>query len=316
MKFEELGSTCERLLGEISTIIVGKRETLELVLTGLLANGHILFEDFPGLAKTLIAKLFAQALGCKFRRIQFTPDLLPADITGTYVLDRQDGQFRLRQGPIFTNVLLADEINRAPPKTQSALLEGMQERQVTIEGNTFHLEKPFLVIATQNPIEYEGTYPLPEAQIDRFMMRLSIGYPDTRQEIEILTRRVAAQTDEYSLRPIISPELFQEAQRVTETVHIEEELKEYAVEIVQRTRNHSLIGLGSSPRGSLAILHLSRARAAMAGRDFVVPEDVKAVAVSALSHRLLLKSGTWLAGTKAEQIVREILDETKTPRVN
>jgi len=178
VRVEELGTVCDRLLSEISTVIVGKRQTLELVLTGILANGHILFEDFPGLAKTLMAKLFAQALGWKFRRIQFTPDLLPADITGTYVLDRRDGQFRLRPGPIFTNILLADEINRAPPKTQSALLEGMQERQVTIEGDTYPLEKPFIVIATQNPIEYEGTYPLPEAQIDRFMMRLSIGYPD------------------------------------------------------------------------------------------------------------------------------------------
>jgi len=314
MKVEELGSVCDRLLSEISTVIVGKRQTLELVLTGILANGHILFEDFPGLAKTLMSKLFAQALGWKFRRIQFTPDLLPADITGTYVLDRRDGQFRLRPGPIFTNILLADEINRAPPKTQSALLEGMQERQVTIEGDTYPLEKPFIVIATQNPIEYEGTYPLPEAQIDRFMMRLSIGYPDKREEIEILTRRMASQTDDYKIQPVVTPEFFQEAQRVTERVHVDEEIKDYTVEIAQRTRNHSLVGLGASPRGSLAMLHLSRAKAALAGRDFVVPEDVKAVAVSALSHRLLLKSGTWLAGTKAEEIVRGILDETKAPR--
>ena len=316
MRVEELGTVCDRLLSEISTVIVGKRQTLELVLTGILANGHILFEDFPGLAKTLMAKLFAQALGWKFRRIQFTPDLLPADITGTYVLDRRDGQFRLRPGPIFTNILLADEINRAPPKTQSALLEGMQERQVTIEGDTYPLEKPFIVIATQNPIEYEGTYPLPEAQIDRFMMRLSIGYPDKQEEIEILTRRIASQTDDYKIQPVVTCEFFQEAQHVTEQVHVDDEIKDYTVEIVQRTRNHSLVGLGSSPRGSLAILHLSRAKAALAGRDYVVPEDVKAVAVSALSHRLLLKSGTWLAGTKAEEIVRGILDETKAPRVS
>jgi MoxR-like ATPase len=305
---------CDGVLNELSTVIVGKRQALELVLTGFLANGHILFEDFPGLAKTLMSKLFAQSLGCKFRRIQFTPDLLPADITGTYVLDRRDGQFRLRQGPIFTNILLADEINRAPPKTQSALLEGMQERQVTIEGDTYQLQRPFIVIATQNPIEYEGTYPLPEAQIDRFMMRLSIGYPNKQEEIEILSRRVASQTDDYHVKPMMTPEVFLEAQKVTEKVHVDETIKEYAVDIVQKTRSHSLVGLGSSPRGSLAILHLSRARAALSGRDFVVPEDVKAVAVSALSHRLLLKSGTWLAGTKAEEIVKGILDETKTPR--
>mgnify|MGYP001082688994 CR=1 FL=1 len=314
MKIEDLGSICDRLLGELSTVIVGKRQTLELVLTGFLANGHILFEDFPGLAKTLMSKLFAQALGCKFRRIQFTPDLLPADITGTYILDRRDGQFKLRRGPIFANILLADEINRAPPKTQSALLEGMQERQVTIEGDTYPLERPFIVIATQNPIEYEGTYPLPEAQIDRFMMRLSVGYPNKQEEVEILTRRVISQTDDYRVNSVMTPEVFQEAQQVTDQVHVDETIKEYAVEIVQRTRNHSLVGLGSSPRGSLAILHLSRAKAALAGRDFVIPEDVKAVAVSALSHRLLLKSGTWLAGTKAEEIVKGILDETKAPR--
>jgi MoxR-like ATPase len=314
VKIEELGSVCEKVLSELSTVIVGKRQTLELVLTGFLANGHILFEDFPGLAKTLMSKLFAQALGCKFRRIQFTPDLLPADITGTYVLDRRDGDFRLRHGPIFANILLADEINRAPPKTQSALLEGMQERQVTIEGDTYSLERPFIVIATQNPIEYEGTYPLPEAQIDRFMMRLSVGYPNKQEEIEILTRRIASQTDDYKVGPVMTPEVFQEAQKVTEQVHVDDSIKEYAVEIVQRTRVHPLVGLGASPRGSLAMMHLARAKAALAGRDFVVPEDVKDVAVAALSHRLLLKSGTWLAGTKAEEIVRGILDETKAPR--
>ncbi len=316
MRFEDLRAVGDLLLTETSTVIVGKRHTLELVLTGFLANGHILFEDFPGLAKTLMSKLFAEALGCGFRRIQFTPDLLPADITGTYVFDRRDGQFRLRRGPIFTNVLLADEINRAPPKTQSALLEGMQERQVTIEGDTYPLEKPFIVIATQNPIEYEGTYPLPEAQIDRFMMRISVGYPTKEEEVEILSRRIASKTDDYRVKPVMTPEVFMEAQKVAEQVHVDDAIKEYAVEIVQRTRTHSLIGLGSSPRGSLAILHLSRAKAALAGRDFVTPEDVKAVAVPALAHRILLKSDTWLVGTKAEEIVRGILDETKAPRAS
>ncbi len=316
MKPDELGEVSEKLLSHLSTIIVGKHQTLELVLTAFLANGHILFEDFPGLAKTLISKLFAQGLGCKFRRIQFTPDLLPADITGTYILDRRDGQFRLRQGPIFTNILLADEINRAPPKTQSALLEAMQERQVTLEGDTYRLERPFIVVATQNPIEYEGTYPLPEAQIDRFMMRLSIGYPNKQEEIEILSRRIASHTDDYKVEPTMTPEVFLDAQKVVEEVHFDDTIKDYAVEIVQKTRTHLLVGLGASPRGSLAILHLSRAKAALAGRDYVIPEDVKSVAVPALSHRLLLKSGTWLAGTKAEEIIRGILDETKAPRAN
>ena len=285
-----------------------------MILTAVLANGHILFEDFPGTAKTLMAKLFAQALGCTFRRVQFTPDLLPADITGTYVLDRQESKFVLRKGPIFTNILLADEINRAPPKTQSALLEGMQERQVTIEGDTFPLVWPFIVVATQNPIEYEGTYPLPEAQIDRFIMRLTVGYPNTEEETEILTRRIKAKKDDYEVRSILTPELFVQAQSVVEEVHIDDSIKSYAVEIVQKTRNHPLIGLGASPRGSLALMQLSRAKAALAGRDFVTPDDIKTVAVPALAHRLLLKGGTWLAGTKAEDIVKGILDETKSPR--
>jgi MoxR-like ATPase len=314
MKIEELVDLSNILLDEISTVIVGKRQTLEMVLTALLANGHILFEDFPGTAKTLMAKLFAQALGCTFRRVQFTPDLLPADITGTYVLDRQESKFVLRKGPIFTNILLADEINRAPPKTQSALLEGMQERQVTIEGDTFPLVCPFIVVATQNPIEYEGTYPLPEAQIDRFIMRLTVGYPNPEEEVEILTRRVLAKRDDYEVRGILTPELFVQAQSVIEEVHLDDSIKHYAVEIVQKTRNHPLIGLGASPRGSLALMQLSRAKAALAGRDFVTPDDIKTVAVPALSHRLLLKGGTWLAGTKAEDIVKGILDETKSPR--
>ncbi len=314
MKIEELVDLSNILLDEISTVIVGKRQTLEMVLTALLANGHILFEDFPGTAKTLMAKLFAQALGCTFRRVQFTPDLLPADITGTYVLDRQESKFVLRKGPIFTNILLADEINRAPPKTQSALLEGMQERQVTIEGDTFPLVCPFIVVATQNPIEYEGTYPLPEAQIDRFIMRLTVGYPKPEEEVEILTRRVLAKRDDYEVRGILTPEVFVQAQGVIEEVHLDDSIKNYAVEIVQKTRNHPLIGLGASPRGSLALMQLSRAKAALAGRDFVTPDDIKTVAVPALSHRLLLKGGTWLAGTKAEDIVKGILDETKSPR--
>jgi MoxR-like ATPase len=316
MKPDELREVCEKLLTQVSTVIVGKNQTLELVLTAFLANGHILFEDFPGLAKTLVSKLFAQGLGCKFSRIQFTPDLLPADITGTYILDRRDGQFKLRQGPIFTNILLADEINRAPPKTQSALLEAMQERQVTLEGDTHKLDLPFIVIARQYRIEYEGTYPLPEAQIDRFMMRLSIGYPDKREEIEILSRRIVSRTDDYKVEATMTPEVFLEAQKTVQQVHFDDTIKNYTVDIVQKTRNHAMVGLGASPRGSLAILHLSMAKAALAGRDYVIPEDVKNVAVAALSHRLLLKSGTWLAGTKAEEIIRGILDETKAPRAN
>jgi len=274
------------LLEEVSTAIVGKKNVLENLMLAILCEGHVLIEDYPGLAKTLMAKSFASAMGLRFKRIQFTPDLLPADVTGTYVLDRKTSDFELRKGPIFTNILLADEVNRAPPRTQSALLEAMQERQVTIENETLKLEKPFVVLATQNPIEYEGTYPLPEAQLDRFLVKLSIGYPSAEEEVQILERRIQRKTDEISINKIVSLDQLLQMQKSIEDIHIDEAIERYIVEIVRGTRSHQDVEIGASPRGSLAIMRLSKAKAWLNGRDYVIPDDVKAVAVPALSHRL------------------------------
>ncbi len=300
---------------EVAQVIVGKPEAIARAMLAFLADGHVLIEDYPGLAKTLLAKSLAQALGLDFKRVQFTPDLLPADITGTYIFDRKAGDFFLRRGPIFTNILLADEINRAPPKTQSALLEAMQERQTTLAGETHPLDKPFIVIATQNPIEYEGTYPLPEAQIDRFLMRMDIGYPSGDQEKEILDRRRARRTDEVAVRRVSSSEEFVALQDALEEVHVADDLERYMVEIVRRTRQHAQVEVGASPRGSLALLKLSRARAALEGRDYVLPDDVKAVAVPALAHRLILKPDPWVKGVKTQGIVAEVLDHVPVPKV-
>jgi len=304
-----------RLLDEVGKAIVGKREVLEKVLLAALCDGHVLLEDYPGLAKTLMAKSFAAALGCEFRRIQFTPDLLPADITGTFLQDRRTGEFVLRKGPVFTNVLLADEINRAPPKTQSALLEAMQERQTTLEGETHRLPQPFIVLATQNPIEYEGTYPLPEAQIDRFLLRLSIGYPTAAEEVEILERRRARAADDVRLEAVLSPQAVGEMQLALESVHVDPAVERYIVEIVTRTRRHPQVEVGASPRGSLALLKLARARAAVRGRDFVVPDDVKDVALPALAHRLILKPDPWVKGVPTAGIVAEVLEGAPVPKV-
>jgi MoxR-like ATPase len=284
-------------------------------MLGILANGHILFEDYPGLAKTLIAKSFASCLGCTFKRIQFTPDLLPADITGTYVFDQKRTDFFLRKGPIFTNILLADEINRAPPKTQAALLEAMQERQVTLEGETQQLSKPFIVFATQNPIELEGTYPLPEAQLDRFMMKLSVGYPNMKQEVEILKRRIQRRTDEVNLNTVASPKKIIALQKEVEKIHVDEDLLNYIVQIVQATRKHSAVELGSSPRGSLALLKLSRARAFLHERDFVIPDDIKEVAVPALSHRIIFKTEYIFREFNAKSFIQQIIGEISVPKL-
>jgi len=299
----------------VAKVIVGKDRVLDEVLIALLANGHVLFEDLPGLAKTLIVRCFAQVLGCQFRRIQFTPDLLPADITGTNVLDRTTGGFELRQGPIFTHTLLADEINRAPPKTQSALLEAMQERQVTIERETHHLPQPFVVFATQNPIEFEGTYPLPEAQVDRFLLRLTVGYPSAEEEREILSRRIARGKDEAVLSRLASPEAIVGLQQIVEQVHVDDDLQRYMVEIVRRTRDDGRVEVGASPRGSLALLKASRARAALLGRDYVLPDDVKAIAVPALAHRLILRADAWVKAVRGEEIIRAVLEEVPVPKV-
>jgi MoxR-like ATPase len=293
---------------------VGKDEQLELILTTLVSNGHLLLEDVPGVAKTLAAQATAQALGLDFRRIQFVPDLLPGDIMGSFIYDSRADSFRFRRGPIFTNLILADEINRGTPKTQSALLEAMQEQQVTVEGQSFALDKPFMVIATQNPLEFEGTYPLPEAQIDRFLARLSMGYPSPEAECEMLARRQSRQADAVILSPVLSKQDFLEIQRAIETVHVNPDIHNYIVQIVTKTRVDRRVQLGASPRGSLALFKLSRSRAMMQGRDFVTPDDVKAVAVPALAHRVLLRPELWAERISGETVVRDALDDVPVPK--
>ena len=280
----------------------------------MLADGHVLLEDFPGLAKTLIARAFAQVTSIGFTRIQFTPDLMPSDVTGSSIFNQREVDFEFRAGPIFTNLLLADEINRAPPKTQAALLEAMQERQVTIEGVTHALERPFLVLATQNPIEYEGTYPLPEAQLDRFLLRLGVGYPEREQEWDVLERRLDRAEDEIELDPVVGREELLEMQGAIEQVHVDRSVGLYMVDLVAATRNASGVQVGASPRGSLALLKLSRCHAALRGRDYVIPEDVKAVAVPALAHRLSLRPELWVQRLRPEDIVTELLDHVPTPK--
>jgi MoxR-like ATPase len=310
---QEIATRSDRILEEMDRAVVGKREALELVLLGFLADGHVLIEDFPGLGKTLIARSFAQVFAMDFGRVQFTPDLMPSDVTGSSVFNQRTGDFEFRPGPIFTNLLLGDEINRAPPKTQAALLEAMQERQVTIEGQTSQLERPFLVIATQNPIEYEGTYPLPEAQLDRFILRIGIGYPSRDDEWALLERRLERGADEVSLDVVTDRNGLLEMQASIEQVHVSEPIGAYIVDIVSSTRTSQRVQVGASPRGSLAILKLSRAKAALAGRDFVTPEDVKAVAVPALSHRLILRPELWVQKVRPEDVVRESLETVPAP---
>jgi MoxR-like ATPase len=313
MELADVGRSCASILDEVERAVVGKREALELLLLGLLADGHVLIEDYPGLAKTLMARSFAQASSLGFSRIQFTPDLMPSDVTGSSVYNQRDADFEFRPGPIFANLLLADEINRAPPKTQAALLEAMQERQVTTEGETRLLERPFLVLATQNPIEYEGTYPLPEAQLDRFLLRMSVGYPARRDEWEMLAQRAERGRDEVELQPRVDRATLLEMQRAVEEVHVSEPVGLYIVDVVAATRTAPSLQVGASPRGSLALLKLSRARAALQGRDYVTPDDVKAVAVPGLAHRLTLRPELWVQRVSAEDIVRERLDTVATP---
>jgi len=309
----QVQETSTRILDEVERAVIGKRDALELVLMGLLADGHVLLEDYPGLAKTLAARSFAHVTSIGFSRIQFTPDLMPADVTGSSIWNQRDGDFEFRPGPIFTNLLLADEINRAPPKTQAALLESMQERQVTIEGTTHLLARPFLVLATQNPIEYEGTYPLPEAQLDRFLLRVGFGYPDADAEWEVLERRLERGEDEVELRPVIDGPTLVELQRSLEQVHVGASVGRYMIELVAATRTSGSTAVGASPRGSLALLKLARARAALRGRDFVTPDDVKAIAVPALAHRLMLKPELWVQRLSADDVVRDLLESVPTP---
>jgi MoxR-like ATPase len=313
MELSEVGRLSNAILDEVEKVVVGKRDALELLMLGVLADGHVLLEDFPGLAKTLMARSFAQTLSMDFARIQFTPDLMPSDVTGSSVFNQREADFEFRPGPIFANLLLADEINRAPPKTQAALLEAMQERQVTTEGETRRLGPPFLVLATQNPIEYEGTYPLPEAQLDRFLLRMSVGYPARDSEWQMLANRTERRTDEMSLGTVVDRDTLLDMQAALEDVYVSEAVGLYMVDIVAATRNAQSIQVGSSPRGSLALLKLSRARAALQGRDYVTPDDVKSVAVPALAHRLTLRPELWVQRVSAEDVVQERLDTVPTP---
>ena len=314
LSIEQVAELSARVIQEVEKAVVGKREVLNLIMAAFLSpGGHILLEDYPGLAKTLIANSFAIALGMQFKRIQFTPDLLPGDITGGYVFNSDQNRFMLRKGPIFTHMLLADEINRASPKTQSALLEAMQEYQVTLEGETLPLPEPFIVIATQNPIEYEGTFPLPEAQLDRFMVRLSIGYPSPEEEDEILRRRAERKKDVVSLQTIISPETFLAMRATVEGVYVDPDVRRYMVDLAAKSRVHHQVAVGASPRGSLALLKLTRAWAAIQGRNFVMPDDIKRFIQPALAHRIILDPSLWDVKNSENKVVAELTQLVSVP---
>lgn len=313
LAIDEVADYSDRILDEVERAVVGKRAVLELVLLALLADGHVLIEDNPGLAKTLIARSFASVTGLQFARVQFTPDLMPSDITGSSIFDQRLSAFEFRPGPIFTNVLLTDEVNRAPPKTQAALLEAMQERQVTSDDRTRTLEPPFIVLATQNPIEFEGTYPLPEAQLDRFLVRLAVGYPSREDELQMLGRRAARETDELVLTRVIERDDVLAMQRAVEGVQVTDSVGRYIVDLVTATRTHASVQVGSSPRGTLALLKLSRARAVLRRRDYVTPDDVKEVAIPALAHRILLSPELWVQRVAGADVVAECLQNVAVP---
>jgi MoxR-like ATPase len=310
---DRIAQASQRILDELERAVVGKRGALELALTALLADGHVLIEDYPGLAKTLLARSLAAVTDAEFARIQFTPDLMPADVTGGSIFNQRTMEFEFRPGPVFTNILLADEVNRAPPKTQAALLEAMQERQVTTEDRTRRLERPFLVLATQNPIEYEGTYPLPEAQLDRFLIRMRIGYPSAEAEWQMLERRLDRRQDEAELSAVVGREELVAMQRAIEIVHVSESLGRYIVALAAATRDHRSVQVGASPRGTLAVTKLARVTAALDGREFVVPDDVKQVAVPALAHRLVLRPELWVQNVQPEDVVKQCLDSVPVP---
>jgi len=317
MSLDEARVACEQIIEAVAAVFVGNKPLLRKLLAAGLANGHILFEDYPGLGKTLLAKVFARVIGCQYTRIQFTPDLLPADIVGTRVWRQKDSQFELVKGPVFTHLLLADEVNRTPPKTQAALLEAMEERQVTIDGETHTLESPFFVLGTQNPIEQEGTYPLPEAQMDRFMLKMSTGYAKSlEEESPILTRRIQWQKDDptVDVKPVISAEQFLALQGLVEhQIYIDKSILDYVSQIVRATREHPKIEIGSSPRGGLSLLKVSRAMALIHGRDFVTPDDVKVFTVDALAHRIILNIEESLEGLKPDKVVEEIVESIPAP---
>jgi MoxR-like ATPase len=309
----EVGRLGAAVLEEVGTVVVGMAGPLRTALAAVLAGGHVLFEDVPGLGKTLAARSLSTALGLEFRRVQCTPDLLPLDITGSNVFDPATSSFSFRPGPVFTGLLLADEINRTAPKTQSALLEAMAERQVTVDGVTYPLPAPFHVLATSNPVEYEGTYPLPEAQLDRFMVRLAVGYPDAEQEADVLQRRLARGQEAAPVRQVVDAATVLAMQAGVETVEVDRDVVRYCVALAAATRAHGGVEVGASPRGSQALLLLSRAVAVLDGRSYVVPEDVKEVAVAALAHRLTLTVSTWASGASTQQVVRELLTRVPAP---
>jgi MoxR-like ATPase len=316
---DQVRAVSNALLEGLGKVYVGKRMVLRKLLAASLANGHVLFEDYPGLGKTLLAKLYAKIVGCQWSRVQFTPDLMPADILGTRVWRAQQEQFVLEKGPIFTNVLLADEINRAPPKTQSGLLEAMEERQVTIEGETHKLAEPFFVIATQNPIEMEGTYPLPEAQMDRFLLKMSMGYVETlAQESLIMKRRIFWKQDDPSglIQPVTNEATFRSLQRfIEEQIYVDEKIIDYISQIIRETRRHPVVEVGASPRGGLALLKVARAHAAITGRSFVTPDDVKMFVHDALGHRIIMKMEYVLEGSfSVDAVLNEILEQTEVPK--
>jgi MoxR-like ATPase len=316
MQLRQVAMLAQDVIAQVGKAIVGKERLLKQIMSAILAGGHILLEDYPGLAKTLTANSFATALGLDFKRIQFTPDLLPGDITGSYIYDRGQGRFELRQGPIFANIILADEINRASPKTQSALLEAMQEGQVTLEGQTMPLPDPFIVIATQNPIEYEGTFPLPEAQLDRFMVKLSVGYPSQDEEQLILQRRRERRRDAFSLSSVTDAATLLAMRQAIEDVYLNTDLERYIVQLVHQTRLDRRVAVGASPRGSLALLKLSRAQAAMEGRDYVIPDDIKDFCKPALIHRLILSPELWLRVDAADQVLSSIINTVAVPVID
>ncbi len=309
----DAAATCTAILDAVSTVIVGKRGALELVLSGLVCGGHVLLEDTPGVGKTLLARTFAQATGLSVGRIQFTPDLMPADVTGSMLFDQKNSVFEFRPGPIFHNLVIGDEINRAPPKTQAAMLEAMQERQVSVDGVTHQLPSPFLVLATQNPIEFEGTYPLPEAQVDRFLLRTSLGYPTPEEDAQIVRRRLDRRRDDVHVEPVVGLDEVRALQTVVEDVEVSEPVIDYAVALVHATRASPSLDVGASPRGVDALVKLARARALLAARSFVTPDDIKAVAVVALAHRVVLRPELWVRNVSAESVIETVLTEVATP---
>jgi MoxR-like ATPase len=309
----QVSRTANDVLDEVERAVVGKRDALILVLSSILAGGHVLLEDMPGLGKTLAARSFAQTLGLTFKRAQFTPDLLPADLSGSFVFDQRTAQFTFRPGPLFTGLLLADEINRTPPKTQSALLEAMQERQITVEGETFTLPAPFHVLATANPVEYEGTYPLPEAQLDRFLMRVSFGYPTHEDELEVLRRRMERRQEEQTLRAITDAQSLLAMQAAVETVTVDDSIGRYCVDLTVSTRRHQHTLIGASPRGALALMLCGRAFAVIDGRDYVTPEDVKAVAPAVLAHRVTVRPELWMSAASGASVTADVLSSVPTP---